>query len=569
MANVCVVDPPYSITRYYDYYDVQEDALKTTQVKSPSVFKSLDLYVDAVARPGITGLGVYCFLRKNSRFSNKIRLHRWSRWTTLFMALCVADQSVAFLVERLDNINNPTPHETVDSGFMKLASTSWVFVCNALQVYITNLKLQVLGLRLTAWICQALLLLSLGTGAYEILSYFKIFDSPWTTFLSFAINVGGVLLVQCIALCSAATRALLYREGGESIRCFAFFLYVNGVLAIAGPLLSYISVVAMWANFLSRDVDLFDGLIVVPQLPMLVVTLDNGLQVLGTLLLTGMLGPKGWERPMEAFRLLAHLSGFGLASKRIAFPGKINAQATKCIASFPGKYSAEWDQAVSSIQEEQTCSLACVFLTERASGLGGHADNPDTPGHCWCRMIYGKLPAETYLSVVDMEDSSDGPMTEEKLWLKLAFKKADADAMGQVLVIKEDQPQLEWEVELSHALRDAEIKCNENHGKAPWGCQWFEEWRKNVDAAVKMEQSLHVFYFESKAGFGKLTWEKLRDAKARKEALKNTGLGASQTAEVAYLEKLGLTYEEHDIREFQDFLLKPLGVIGCICQPGT
>ena len=342
MANVCVVDPPYSITRYYDYYDVQEDALKTTQVKSPSVFKSLDLYVDAVARPGITGLGVYCFLRKNSRFSNKIRLHRWSRWTTLFMALCVADQSVAFLVERLDNINNPTPHETVDSGFMKLASTSWVFVCNALQVYITNLKLQVLGLRLTAWICQALLLLSLGTGAYEILSYFKIFDSPWTTFLSFAINVGGVLLVQCIALCSAATRALLYREGGESIRCFAFFLYVNGVLAIAGPLLSYISVVAMWANFLSRDVDLFDGLIVVPQLPMLVVTLDNGLQVLGTLLLTGMLGPKGWERPMEAFRLLAHLSGFGLASKRIAFPGKINAQATKCIASFPGKYSAEW-----------------------------------------------------------------------------------------------------------------------------------------------------------------------------------------------------------------------------------
>ena len=78
--------------------------------------------------------------------------------------------------------------------------------------------------------------------------------------------------------------------------------------------------------------------------------------------------------------------------------------------------SPRWDQAVSSVQEEQTCSLACVFLTDSASGLGRHSDKPDTPGHCWCRRIYGKLPAETYLSVVDMKDDTDGPMTQEKLW---------------------------------------------------------------------------------------------------------------------------------------------------------
>lgn len=40
-------------------------------------------------------------------------------------------------------------------------------------------------------------------------------------------------------------------------------------------------------------------------------------------------------------------------------------------------------------------------------------------------------------------------------------------------------------------------------------------------------------------GCGKLPWEKLCDADAKDEARRNTGLGASQTAEVAYLEKLG------------------------------
>ena len=44
---------------------------------------------------------------------------------------------------------------------------------------------------------------------------------------------------------------------------------------------------------------------------------------------------------------------------------------------------------------------------------------------------------------------------------------------------------------------------------------------------------------EGKVGCGKLPWKKLCDAKAKEEARKNTGLGASQTAEVAYLEKLG------------------------------
>ena len=341
VANVCVASAPFLTDQYYDDTYNPQHGWQRIQVKTPSVFEGLDLYADAVARPVITGLGVYCFLQKNTRFSAKLRLHVWSRRIIYLLAVCITDQSIAFGMERLDDIQTPTPHETIPSALALVSSTSWVFVSNALQVYITNLKLQVLGWRSQARICQALLLLSICTGTYEILDYFEYFDSPWPNLLSCVINVLGILLVQCTALCWAATWALLHGGGDESIRCSALCLYVNGVLAVVGPFLSYFSVVTMWTNFLSRHIKLF-GLIYLPLLPMLVVTLDVGTQVLGTLLLTGMIGPKGWERPMQAFRKLAHLSGFGLASRRIAFPGKINAHATECIVSFPGKYSAEW-----------------------------------------------------------------------------------------------------------------------------------------------------------------------------------------------------------------------------------
>ena len=41
---------------------------------------------------------------------------------------------------------------------------------------------------------------------------------------------------------------------------------------------------------------------------------------------------------------------------------------------------------------------------------------------------------------------------------------------------------------------------------------------------------------------------------AVKEARKSSGLGVSQTVEVAYLDKEGFEYEEHDIAEFQQFM---------------
>ena len=48
-----------------------------------------------------------------------------------------------------------------------------------------------------------------------------------------------------------------------------------------------------------------------------------------------------------------------------------------------------------------------------------------------------------------------------------------------------------------------------------------------------------------------MNWEDLCDEKARDIARKDTGLGESQTAEVAYLDHEGIPYMEHDILAFE------------------
>ena len=242
--------------------------------------------------------------------------------------------------------------------------------------------------------------------------------------------------------------------------------------------------------------------------------------------------------------------GLASSTKRIAFHGKINPGARDCIASFPGKYNELWHKAVQEAEDEASAfSLACVFLTDEASGLGQHASVPHLKGGCWCHTIYGDMPPLAYLSVVDVNELKPGDNEQEVL----DFKFEDAKAMKQLLIIKRNQSKLEWQKEFSEALFHASELCKKNNGRAPWGCQWFEAWRMRVEEAVRNHQTLHVFYFESKVGQGKMKWEDLCNEKDRK-ARKDPGLGESQTAEVAYLTLNNIDFEEHDILDFEDLM---------------
>ena len=61
---------------------------------------SEDLYLtcDAVLRPVMTGLGIYFFIRKNDRFSEKSLLHIWSRRAIFLLAFFVGDEGFRDLV---------------------------------------------------------------------------------------------------------------------------------------------------------------------------------------------------------------------------------------------------------------------------------------------------------------------------------------------------------------------------------------------------------------------------------------------------------------------------------------
>ena len=207
----------------------------------------------------------------------------------------------------------------------------------------------------------------------------------------------------------------------------------------------------------------------------------------------------------------------------------------------------EWDAAVRMVEVHSTaCSLACVFLTDRNSGLGMHEVNPEEPSHCWCKALYGQVPAGAYISIVEDPKAISAE--------ELRFKESDAAAMGQIFLKRDGQNDQEWAQDKEEAHRAAWKRCEKNCGRAPWGCRWFHDWKTNVDQAVHQGQRLHVFYFEGRVGHGKLLWQELSNETSVREARKNSGLGTSQTAEVAYLERSGYHFQEHDVAEFYDVM---------------
>jgi len=243
----------------------------------------------------------------------------------------------------------------------------------------------------------------------------------------------------------------------------------------------------------------------------------------------------------------AGASRFAIAtSKRIAYHGRItDERGGKCIASFPGKYAEKWEWAVS---EKHSNSVGCVFLTDQASGLGQHVKDDDDPeAPCLCRRLYGKVMACSYMSVLDKPNTKDAAEMHD-YGKMLAFKQADAKAMGQIFIEEAVyNTSDEFEAARQKAKKDAARLCDENQHVAPWGCSWFDAWKENIMKAVELNQELIVYYFEGKTGRGKVPWHQLADLQVVQKAREGGGLGASQTAEVAWLDHMQFRYTERDV----------------------
>ena len=75
----------------------------------------------------------------------------------------------------------------------------------------------------------------------------------------------------------------------------------------------------------------------------------------------------------------------------------------------------EWDDAVKEGQGQSSlCSLACVFLTDKQSGLGDHVEDPEGCGSCFCQALYGKVDPAAYLSAVEEDLTEQEVVVPEK-----------------------------------------------------------------------------------------------------------------------------------------------------------
>ena len=225
------------------------------------------------------------------------------------------------------------------------------------------------------------------------------------------------------------------------------------------------------------------------------------------------------------------------AHNTLTFKGNVIPDRSKaCVCSWPGKYESAWQTLVDRSHDGQI-SAAVVFLPKGSPNFGQHDPIPSSEallGDCWCFPLYG----------------------EQK----------------------------------------------------PWGCRWWTLWAANIEKAVRCGVELQVFFFENMKGQGKVQsfatagaehcqreriWQKKEEFKesvAYREAVASgldslskdagedsssqhsrelqrlfwawlpkedreflaasEGLGNSQKAEVAWLERKGYKYTQVDIIQF-------------------
>ena len=123
--------------------------------------------------------------------------------------------------------------------------------------------------------------------------------------------------------------------------------------------------------------------------------------------------------------------GLNLTDHTIVFEGNI-LPGKPCVSSWPGKYESAWDALVQKSRGGHL-SAAVVFLPEGSRHFGIHDPIPtaeDLPGDCWCTPLYGE--------------------------------------------------------------------------RKPWGCRWWTHWIQNIEEAVNKRAELQVYFFDKMKGKGKV-----------------------------------------------------------------
>ena len=145
---------------------------------------------------------------------------------------------------------------------------------------------------------------------------------------------------------------------------------------------------------------------------------------------------------LEDFRRKDELLEDLNVNNSIIFKGKVRG-SQPCVCSWPGKYESAWNVLVKS-NDYGKISAAVVFLPEGSKDFGQHCDSPE--GCCWCVPLYGE--------------------------------------------------------------------------RKPWGCMWWTLWMANIEKAVDQGAELEVYFFEKKQGQGKVeSFETVGQENMHREAI--------------------------------------------------
>ena len=87
------------------------------------------------------------------------------------------------------------------------------------------------------------------------------------------------------------------------------------------------------------------------------------------------------------------------------------------------------------------------------------------------------------------------------------------------------------------------LKLLRQDQRPSWGCQWYRDWKLNVQKARDLKQKLKVVFFHGQVGKGKVDWDLL----STEDLWNGVGCGTSQKGEIATLDAEGWKYESVDV----------------------
>eukprot|EP00935_MAST-01C_sp_MAST-1C-sp1_P002305 g2305.t1 len=208
------------------------------------------------------------------------------------------------------------------------------------------------------------------------------------------------------------------------------------------------------------------------------------------------------------------------------FEGNIlNKEGCVCVASWPGRYAKLWDTVVAKGKASQL-SAAVVFLPEHTVNFGKHGTD-----RCYCEEIlpHGCLWFQVWRENIELAVAKQQRLqvyfAEGRTGKVESWSKCGTDAMKRTAFTQRKLDFLErLPTEEKSRLRELPSQPRDDaRGGAP-GTERSDEEERLFVASLSTEE---LAYLEG-----------------------HKGLGNSQKAEVAWLEKMGYAYEEVDVRDF-------------------